>query len=193
VMSLIARTNERFGIGHILDVITGAGTKRIRELGHDGIKTYGAGKHKDKSHWRFIIDELLAQELIRHDGGRYPVLKFTTKGAAVLKGAEQIFGLKREDRKDPKRKKLAESGNFDIALFDRLRTVRRKIAEAHGVPPYIIFSDKTLHEMSRQFPASPSEMRRISGVGDIKLERYGEEFIDEIRAYRNGASPENHN
>jgi len=192
VMSSIARTSERFGIGHILDIVTGAGTRRIRELGHDGIKTYGAGKHKDKNHWRFIIDELLAQELVRHDGDRYPVLKFTARGAAVVKGAEQVFGLKREDGKAPERKKnLAKAGKFDMALFDRLRTVRRKIAEENGVPPYIIFSDKTLHEMSRQFPTSPSEMRRISGVGDIKLERYGEEFLEEIRTYRNGASPEN--
>src|SRR5208337_544084 len=135
---------------------------------------------------------LLAQELVRHDGDRYPVLKFTARGAAVVKGAEQVFGLKREDGKAPERKKnLAKAGKFDMALFDRLRTVRRKIAEENGVPPYIIFSDKTLHEMSRQFPTSPSEMRRISGVGDIKLERYGEEFLEEIRTYRNGASPEN--
>jgi ATP-dependent DNA helicase RecQ len=193
VMSSIARMSERFGIGHVLDVVTGAGTRRIRELGHDGIKTYGAGKHKDRNHWRFIIDELLAQELIRYDGDRYPVLKFTAKGAAVVKGAQRVFGLKREDNKAPERKKkLAKAGKFDIVLFDRLRIVRRKIAGENRVPPYIIFSDKTLHEMSRQFPTSPSEMRQISGVGDIKLERYGEKFLEEIKAYRNGASPENH-
>ncbi len=189
VMSAMARTNERFGIGHIIDIVTGADTKRIKKLGHDGIKTYGAGKHRNINHWRFIVDELLAQDLIRHDGDRYPVLKFTTKSAAVLTGSKQVFGLKREERKtDVRRKKIAESGKFDVSLFDRLRAVRRRMAGEHGVPPYIIFSDKTLHEMSRLFPATASEMRKISGVGDVKLERYGEAFMNEIRSYKSAAS-----
>ncbi len=109
LMSAVARTNERFGILHIVDIVLGADTKRIRELGHDAIKTYGAGKHKDKNHWRFIVDELLAQELMRQDGDRYPVLKLTPRGAGVLTGKEQVFGLKREESKAvERRKKIAE-------------------------------------------------------------------------------------
>jgi ATP-dependent DNA helicase RecQ len=192
VMSAIARTGERFGIGHIVDIVIGADTKRIKKLGHDTVKTYGAGKHQDKNHWRFIINELLAQERIRHDGDRYPVLKFTPMSAAVLIGSEQVFGLKQEERKAlDRRKKTAKSGKFDVALFDRLRAVRRRIADEHGMPPYIIFSDKTLHEMSRRFPATASEMRQVSGVGDVKLERYGEAFMNEIRSYRIGAASKN--
>ena len=192
VMSAIARTGERFGIGHIVDIVIGADTKRIKELGHDSIKAYGAGKHHDNNFWRFIIDELLAQERIRHDGDRYPVLKFTPKSAAVLSGSEQVLGLRREERKAlDHRQKIAKSGKFDVALFDKLRAVRRRIADEHGMPPYIIFSDKTLHEMSRRLPATASEMRQVSGVGDVKLERYGEAFMKEIRSHKNSATSEN--
>src|SRR3990170_3424845 len=90
VMSAISRTQESYGIGHIVDIVTGADTKRIRELQHDLIKTYGAGKDRDKGHWRLIVDELLAQGLIRQEGAPYPVLKLTEKGNNVLFGREQV-------------------------------------------------------------------------------------------------------
>ncbi len=184
IMSAMARTSERFGIGHIVDIVIGADTRRIRELGHDKIKTFGAGKHHDKMHWRFIVDELLAQEMIRQDGDRYPVLKLTPKGAAQLTGQEQISGLKREEAKTKgRRKQIGDLSSSDRTLFERLRMIRKKFAEEQEVPPFVIFSDKTLREMCTHFPTSESEMRQISGVGDVKLERYGREFIEEIRNY----------
>ena len=184
LMSAMARTNERFGIVHTIDIVIGADTKRIRELGHHELKTFGAGRHQDKNHWRFIVNELLAQELIRQDGDRYPVLKLTPRGANVLMGKDEVFGLKREEVKaKERRRKTAEGGWYDETLFDRLRVIRKKIAGENHVPPYVIFSDKTLHEMCRHFPKTASEMRRISGVGDVKLERYGEDFLEEIRNY----------
>ncbi len=184
LMSAMARTNERFGIVHIVDIVIGADTSRMRELGHHGLKTFGTGRDKDKNHWRFIVNELLAQELIRQDGDRYPVLRLTPKGAAVLTGKGEVFGLKREDVKvKARRRKTADEGLFDEVLFERLRSIRKRIAGKSRVPPYVIFSDKTLHEMCRHFPKTASEMRRISGVGDVKLERYGEEFLEEIRTY----------
>jgi ATP-dependent DNA helicase RecQ len=183
VMSAMARMDERFGINHVVDVVMGADTKRVRELGHHSIKTFGAGKHKDKNHWRFIVDELLAQELIRQDGDRYPVLKLTAGGAGVLTGKERVFGLKRDEGTSARRRRSQASGQFDEALFERLRTLRKGLAEAGKVPPYVIFSDKTLHEMCRHYPATAAELRQITGVGDVKLERYGDAFIAEIRAY----------
>ncbi len=184
IMSAMARTNERFGITHVIDIVMGSDTKRIRELGHHEIKTFGAGRHKDKSHWRFIMDELLAQELIRQDGDRYPVLKLTPKGAGALTGKEKVFGLKREEAKAVgRRRKTTEAAEFDMALFERLRTVRKRLAESNEVPPYVVFSDKTLHEMCRHYPVSSGDMRQISGVGDVKLERYGNDFISEIKSY----------
>ncbi len=184
LMSAMARTNERFGIVHIIDVVIGADTKRIRELGHHELRTFGAGKDRDKNHWRFIVNELLAQELIKQDGDRYQVLKLTPKGAAVLTGKEEVFGLKREEVKTKERRRhITEGGWYDDELFERLRALRKRIAGENRVPPYVIFSDKTLHEMCRQFPVTAAEMRRIAGVGDVKLERYGGEFVAEIKAY----------
>jgi ATP-dependent DNA helicase RecQ len=185
IMSAMSRTQQRFGIGHILDVVTGADTKRIRDLQHHDIKTYGAGKEKDKKHWRFLVDELLAQGFIRQDGDRYPVLKLTQKGSDVLFGQDRVIALKREDIKKKLPVKGGESDHYDEKLFGRLRILRKNIADEQQVPPYVIFSDKTLHEICRRYPASLSEMRNISGVGDVKLERYGSYFMDEIEKYLN--------
>ena len=163
-MSAIFRTQERFGIRHIVDIVIGSDTKRIRALQHDKIKTYGAGRDKDKGHWRFIVDELFAQDVIRQEGDPYPVLKLTEKGKNILYGKEIVTALKKEETKA---KALAKGdiAGYDTALFEILRSVRKRIAEEEQVPPFVVFSDKTLHEMCRYYPAMPSEMRRISGVG----------------------------
>ena len=184
VMSAISRTGQYFGIGHIIDIVAGADTKRIRELQHNEIKTYGAGKHKQKKHWQFIVDELLAQEAIAQDGGQYPVLKLTKRGTDILLGREEIEGLKREEiRKKPKAFRVSGFESYDEALFDKLRVLRKRLAEEHKVPPYIVFSDMTLHEMCVYYPSTLDEMIAISGVGDTKLKSYGSDFTKEIKAH----------
>ena len=180
VMSAASRTGQRFGVGHIVDMVTGSDTKRIRELRHNEIKTYGVGKNKNKEHWRSIIHELLAQDIMEQEGGPYPVLKITRKGLDVLCGREKAFGLKREEAGASLAGGRVE---YDEALFERLRALRKQIAEENEVPPYIIFSDRTLHEMCRRFPAALADMRTINGVGGVKLERYGEDFVREIKNY----------
>lgn len=184
IMSAISRSQQRFGIGQIIDIVTGADTKRIREFRHNEIKTYGSGKHKDKRYWRFLVNELLAQEVVLQEGNQYPVLKLAQKGSDILYGKGQITALKREEPKDKyKAAKDVPSEQYDEVLFERLRTIRKNLAEAHQVPPYIIFSDKTLHEMCRHFPATLPDLRKISGVGDAKLERYGRDFLQAIKRY----------
>jgi len=183
-MSAMSRTGQRFGIMHIIDIVTGADTKRVRELQHDTIKTYGAGKDRDKNHWRFIADELLAQEVIYQDGGTYPVLKIAEAGKDILFGKEKVSALKREEtKKKPRAGKWSGFEDYDKALFERLRILRKRLADEQSVPPYIIFSDKTLHEMCGRYPSALHEMAAISGVGDAKLERYGDEFTKEIKTY----------
>ena len=183
LMSAVSRTQQRFGAGHITDIVTGADTKRIRELRHNEVKTYGAGKHKDKHYWRSLADELLAQEALRQEGDKYPVLKLTQKGTAILFGEDTITALKKEDRAARPAAKHRADEEYDTSLFERLRFVRKKIAEEYQVPPYIIFSDKTLHEMSRLYPVTSAALRMVSGVGDAKLQRYGEMFLREIALY----------
>ncbi|MBA4374321.1 MAG: DNA helicase RecQ [Thermodesulfovibrio sp.] len=183
IMSAVSRTGQRFGIGHIIDIVSGADTKRIRELRHNEIKTYGAGKDRDKKHWRSVMDELIAQGALLQEGEPYPVLNITTKGSDILFGRENFTALKKEEPKAKAGRRTAGDAEYDEALFDRLRAARKRLAEVQQVPPYIIFSDKTLHEISRQYPATLPALRKISGVGDAKLERYGEDFLAAILTY----------
>jgi len=194
LMSAMARTGQRFGIRHIIEVVTGADTKRIRQVGHDRIKTYGAGGHKDRRHWHLLVDELLAQELIEQEGSRYPVIKLTEQGLQVLTGKQGVQGIKREERPPPEEsapapRRTTETGTYDPLLFERLRGLRKSLAQKQGIPPYIIFSDRTLREMAGRFPVTPEAMRRIHGVGDRKLDRYGELFTGEIEAHLEEAGP----
>jgi ATP-dependent DNA helicase RecQ len=183
ILSAISRTGQRFGIGHIIDIVTGADTKRIRELRHNEIKTYGTGKGRDKKYWRSVVDELIAQGAVMQEGDPYPVLKITQKGSDILFGRERIMALRKEEVKAKTARERDEVEEYDRTLFERLRNVRKRIAEGQKVPPYIIFSDRTLHEMCRRFPSTLLDMRKISGVGDAKLERYSEDFIREIKLY----------
>lgn len=181
IMSAVSRTGQRFGAGHIVDIVTGADTKRIRELKHNEIKTYGAGKDRDKRYWRTLVDELIAQEALKQEGDPYPVLNITNKGSEILFGREKITALIKEEVKT--KSPAEKGGEYDRTLFERLRSVRKRLADIQQVPPYIIFSDKTLQDMCRRFPSTLPEMKKISGVGDTKLERYGEDFIAEITRY----------
>lgn len=183
ILSAVSRTGQRFGAGHIIDIVTGADTKRVRELRHNEIKTYGMGKGRDKKYWRSVVDELLAQGALLHVGDTYPVLNIPDKGSSILFGKESLMALRKEDLKIKVSQNRGETEGYDNALFERLRTVRKRIAEGQQVPPYIVFSDKTLHEMCRRFPLTLSDMRKISGVGESKLERYGKDFIREIGRY----------
>lgn len=185
MLSAISETRQRFGIGHTIDIVTGADTKRIRELKHNEMKTYAEGKTRDKKHWRFLVDELLAQDMIRQEGDPYPVLVLTPKGLDVISGKEKVAALKRMEATSKGRRPAGSvPDEYDKVLFDRLRVLRKRIAAEHQVPPYVIFSDKTLHEMCRHYPMTLSQMRSISGVGDAKLQRYGDDFILEIKKYK---------
>ncbi len=182
IMSAVSRTGQRFGIGHIIDIVTGSDTKRIRELRHNEIKTYGTGKDRDKKYWRTVVDELIAQTAIMQEGNPYPVLKIAQKGSDILFDREKITALRKEEIK-PNAAQQGGIEGYDEALFERLRNARKKMSEMQQVPPYIIFSDKTLHEMCKLFPLTLTDMRKISGIGDTKLQRYGEDFVREIKHY----------
>jgi len=193
ILSAVSGTGQRFGAGHIVDIVTGTDTKRVRELRHDKIKPYGIGKGRDKKYWRSVVDELLAQGALLQVGDPYPVLNIPARGSSILVGGESFMALRKEEPKTKVPKGRGEAGGYDNALFERLRTVRKGMAEGQRVPPYIIFSDKTLHEMCRRFPLTLSDMRKISGVGDSKLERYGKDFIREIGKYLDEKSASPHN
>lgn len=197
LMSAIARTGEHFGINHIVAVVTGENSERILQLGHDRIKTFGAGKDRDKRHWRLIIDNLLAQGLIRirttsppqlgsfGRAGGYPILRLQPESREVLFGGREVRVLKTRKMKGkrPRRAAVAAAGTYNDDLFDQLRDLRKELASGQGVPSYVIFNDRTLHEMARFFPGTEAEMLQLTGVGETRLARYGRQFIDAIQSF----------
>ncbi len=134
------------------------------------------------------MDELLAQGLIEQEGARYPTIRLTEQGLEVLTGKHGVRGIRREETRPRQERRrppapATETGTYDPLLFERLRSVRMSLARKQSIPPYIIFSDRTLREMACRRPLTPEAMRRIHGVGDRKLERHGNSFTEEIEAH----------
>ena len=188
VMSAIVRTGQRFGAAHVVDVVTGAKTRRIAELGHDRVKTYGAGQDRPKHFWRGILNDLIAQGGVVRTGDKYPVLHVSPSGREVLFGRKGFHVLKQKQKQKKAQRRRgravdAPAVEFDDELFGRLRSLRTRLAKRQNVPPYIVFSDRTLHEMAAYLPATPEQMNEITGVGEQKLKRYGKQFLAEIASF----------
>ncbi len=188
MLSAVARTEERFGATHIVDIVTGSRNRKILDFGHNRLKTWGVGKERSKKFWRQLVDELLAQKIIAKSEGLYPALYLLDKAAAVLKGETVVEMVRTPDRPLPKAPG-GEEGAYDRDLFELLRSLRKEIADEQGVPPYIVFSDRSLRDMATLFPVTAEEMLSVSGVGEVKLERYGRRFLQLIRRHRE-ESPE---
>ena len=187
VLSAMARTGERFGIGHVIDIVCGSDTEKIRSNNHQSLKTYGVGKGKSKKWWRSIVDELIGQEMIFQDSSSYNILKMNDGGRDVLFGRSDFYISEisaSEKGKSGKQTRPVSSGvPADEDLLLLLKEKRKELAREKHVPPYIIFSDKTLAEMSAVKPETATEMMEVSGVGEKKLEAYGGEFLGVIRGY----------
>ncbi|MDR3437687.1 DNA helicase RecQ [Telmatospirillum sp.] len=186
-LSCVYRTGQRFGAGHLIDVLMGAETERITALGHDKLSTWGIGREFGKEEWRSIFRQLVAAGLLRVDIAGHGGLALTEACRAVLRG-EQPIRL----RRDAVKKKSAGRGargvralaaDADEALFQALRTLRLELAREQGVPPYVIFHDSTLLDMARDRPGSLEELSQFSGVGRAKLEKYGESFLEVISLF----------
>ncbi len=183
LLSAIVRTEERFGAAHIVDIVTGSQNKKILDFGHDRLKTWGVGKHHDKKYWRRLIDELLAQKVIQKTEGLYPTLFLLPKASRILKSEERIDIVRVLEKKKAHPLTKPDEAPADSQLFDLLRSLRKQIADEQGIPPYIVFSDRTLHDMAAQLPRTAEAMLTISGVGEVKLQRYGGQFLRLIDRY----------
>ncbi|OOP55564.1 MAG: ATP-dependent DNA helicase RecQ [Candidatus Brocadia carolinensis] len=181
ILSCVYRTGERFGINYIVDVLLGARNQKVLQNRHDTLKTYGVGKEYAKVQWQSFIRELIQLGYVRLDGDEYPILKLHEKSRPVLVGEEKVFLIKPEEKLPVQ--KAAVSETYDQTLFDRLRVLRKTLADQEGVPPYIIFHDTSLKEMTVYYPQSMLDLRKISGIGDRKLMKYGKIFLEEIINY----------
>jgi ATP-dependent DNA helicase RecQ len=185
VFSCVYRLRQSFGIRHVVDVLRGAGNERIRKFGHDRLSTYGIGKEYSQAQWLSIVRQLIHQGYLVQDMAAFSVLKLAAPAASVLRAGESVE-LARPRIKEQARKKPTgvqqELGPADAQLFERLRALRKRLADERGVPPYVIFGDATLLEMSHRRPVTLDELLEITGVGQVKLERHGEDFLAAIAA-----------
>ena len=186
MLSCIVRTGQRFGAGHVIDVLQGKDNPRIFDMNHQELSTYGIGKELNDAEWRAVVRQLVAGGYLSTEAGSFGSLKLTGKSAALLKGHEEIEFRKevkpvkqKFDKKSQARPKV-ELEEGDAALFEAFRETRLELAREQEVPPYIVFHDSTLREMATRKPRSLAEMSKVPGVGKAKLERYGATFLSII-------------
>jgi len=180
-LSCVKRTGERFGAGHVIDVLRGSQAKKILSLGHQQLSTYGIGEEHSKKQWFHLSRQFLQKRLLVQDM-EYGGLSLTEKAWKVMRGEEKVLGRLEARPVDQEAQKDRE---VDRALFDILRKERKRLADRAGVPPYVIFPDRTLMEMATFFPQSEMRLMDIHGVGAAKQKTYGTLFLDMIRNYCN--------
>jgi ATP-dependent DNA helicase RecQ len=182
-LSAIYRTGQRYGVGHLVDVLLGKDNEKVRSFGHQHLSVYGVGKALSESEWRSLFRQLVARGLADVDHEGYGGLRLSDTCRPLLKG-EVTLELRRDLKPQVTAKTASKSPASQLVRgeereqWEALRALRRKLAEEHGVPPYVIFPDSTLLEMLRSQPTSLADMARVSGVGARKLERYGEAFLE---------------
>jgi ATP-dependent DNA helicase RecQ len=184
-LSVTYRTGQRFGVNHLVDVLRGADNERIRQFGHQQLPTYGVGGELDGNRWRSVFRQLVARGYLSVDLERFGALRLEEKCRALLRGDERIE-LRRDVSARPaaaRQTRTPLSADIDVALWEALRECRRQLAEAQGVPPYVIFHDRTLQEMCVALPQSATEFSRLSGVGERKLDKYGDAFLRVITTH----------
>jgi len=178
-----AKSGFGFGLNHVVDVLRGSDTEAIRQRGHNELSTYGIGGDLKREQWQAIGRELLRLGLTECAPGKFATLALTKAGRDALRHRTPITLTKQIDVAARDEKTRAGAIECDESLFDRLRALRRRLADERDVPAYVIFSDVSLREMARNYPTTASEFRRISGVGEQKLKDFAEAFLGEIRDY----------
>ena len=183
VYRIHARHGFGFGLGHIVDVLRGADTEAIRQRGHNALSTYGIGSELKRGQWQAIGRELLRLGLIECAPGKFATLSLTAAGLEALRQRTPIILTKQTEIAEKAAPTRAGAIECDETLFERLRDLRRKLADERNVPAYIVFSDVSLREMARSYPTNTNEFRRIPGVGEQKLRDFAEPFLSEIKSH----------
>jgi ATP-dependent DNA helicase RecQ len=178
-----AKSGFGFGLNHIADVLRGADTEGIRQRSHNELSTYGIGRELKRDAWQAIGRELLRLGLIESAPGKFATLSLTPAGRDALRHRTPITLTKQIEVVTRDQKSRVGAIECDEVLFERLRGLRRKLADERNVPAYVIFSDVSLREMARHYPTTETEFRRIPGVGEQKLKDFAEAFLSQIKNY----------
>lgn len=190
-LSAVYRSGQRFGAGHVIDILRGVDNERMSQLDHDKLSTFGIGADMDEQGWRSVFRQLLAAGLLATDAEGYGTLRLTRASRAVLSGGERV--LLRQDAKPVRAVRKRRDSQlvtgaslgieaYEQPMWDALRALRTQLARQQGVPPYVVFHDATLLAMLRALPANEDELAQVSGVGEAKLQRYGRDFLAVINA-----------
>ena len=190
-LSAVYRSGQRFGSGHVIDILRGIDNERTSQLGHDRLTTFGVGADMDEKQWRSVFRQLLAAGLLATDAEGFGTLRLTAASRDVLVGNRSIH--MREETRPVRRASRRRDSQlvtgaslgieaYEQSLWDALRALRSRLAKQHGVPAYVIFHDATLLAMLRAMPENEEDLASISGVGEAKLKRYGRDFLEVINA-----------
>ena len=188
----LAQRGSRFGVAYVIDLLRGAESQKIIDRGHQQLSTYGIGKQRSQDEWRLLARTLLHQGLLDETTDGYPVLLLNAASRKVLKAEQKVtLAVPPKRERAPARRSRGAASAADLVqtplgedLFERLRSLRKRLADEQKVPPYVVFADAALRAMSEEQPQTLDAFAEISGVGKHKLEHYGETFIAEIRAFR---------
>ena len=186
-LSCVYKTEQRFGVNYLIDVLRGKETDRIKQFQHDSVSTYGIGKDLSDYEWRSIFRQLISLGYIYADVDGHGALKLDEKSRPLLRGEIELVLRKPQNEKSSsskkgKKKTKTSLRSVDEPLFEKLREHRLEIAEELGVPPYIVFHDSTLEEMAKTRPVNLDRMQYISGVGEQKLKKFGQTFLEVIQS-----------
>ena len=197
-LSCVYRLRQGYGIAYVIDVLRGSENEKVLSRGHDQLSTYGIGAAESRDHWQSIIRQLIHRGYLTQDIARYSVLRLTPKAQGLLRGDETLVLGRPRTRVPTKkqRKAAARAGRaaeltglpIDEELFERLRVLRKRLADEQRVPAYVVFSDAALAEMAARKPATHAELLEVNGVGQAKLERYGDTFLEAIAERASGGS-----
>ncbi|VAW52639.1 ATP-dependent DNA helicase RecQ [hydrothermal vent metagenome] len=186
-LSCVHRTNQRFGVNYLVDVLIGKENNRIKQFGHDSLNVYGLGKEYDAKQWRTIFRQLISRNLLAVDVEGHGSLQLTELCRSVLRGEETLL-LRKESKRAKSTRKGRKFYNTENAsnniLWEALRTCRKKLADKNDVPPFVIFHDAALSEMMQRQPENNEQLLRINGVGENKLEKYGDAFLKVINEHK---------
>jgi len=189
-LSAALRTGQGFGAGHLIDVLTGTVTDKVRARGHDRLPTFGVGRDRSRVDWQAVFRQMMGHDLIRPDADRHGALCITDKAHPVLRGEAGVtFRRDTFARAARRPEPRALVSDEDAPLLSALKARRRALAEAAGMPAYIVFTDRTLIEMAQTRPATLDEMARVGGVGAKKLEQYGRAFLEVINGETGAVHP----
>ena len=187
-LSCVHRTGQRFGVTYLIDVLVGKDNDRIKQFGHDSLSVFGIGKEYDAKQWRSIYRQIISRNLLAVDLEGHGSLRLTEQCRDVLRGNETLL-LRKESKRAKSSRKGRKSYNTEKAsnnlLWEALRTCRKKLAEENDVPPFVIFHDATLVEMLERQPKNATQFLSLSGVGESKLEKYADTFLDVIKEHAN--------